>query len=244
MSQMFCRAIVALALASAIFTTSPARTEPVDLLLVLAADVSRSVDSQKFQLQREGYAAALVNPRVLDAIQSGRRGRIGVMFLEWSGLGNQKVVIDWMVVDSPKAAQAFGDRLLESPRSFADRTSISGGIDAAVAQLARVPFEAQRRTIDVSGDGTNNAGRDVGQARDEAVALGISINGLVILSEIPLPWNPEHTNPPGGLAKYYRDNVIGGPGSFVLEAKNFDSFGEAIVKKMIAEIAEIAALRQ
>jgi hypothetical protein len=166
------------------------------------------------------------------------------MFLEWSGLGNQKVVIDWMVVDSPKAAQAFGDRLLESPRSFADRTSISGGIDAAVAQLARAPFEAQRRTIDVSGDGTNNAGRDVGQARDEAVALGISINGLVILSEIPLPWNPEHTNPPGGLAKYYRDNVIGGPGSFVLEAKDFDSFGEAIVKKMIAEIAEIAALRQ
>ena len=244
MSQMFCRAIVALALTSAIFTTSPARTEPVDLLLVLAADVSRSVDSQKFQLQREGYAAALVNPRVLDAIQSGRRGRIGVMFLEWSGLGNQKVVIDWMVVDGPKAAQAFGDRLLESPRSFADRTSISGGIDAAVAQLARAPFEAQRRTIDVSGDGTNNAGRDVGQARDEAVALGISINGLVILSEIPLPWNPEHTNPPGGLAKYYRDNVIGGPGSFVLEAKNFDSFGEAIVKKMIAEIAEIAALRQ
>jgi hypothetical protein len=163
------------------------------------------------------------------------------MFLEWSGLGNQKVVIDWMVVDGPKAAQAFGDRLLESPRSFADRTSISGGIDAAVAQLARSPFEAQRRTIDVSGDGTNNAGRDVGQARDEAVALGISINGLVILSEIPLPWNPEHTNPPGGLAKYYRDNVIGGPGSFVLEAKDFDSFGEAIVKKMIAEIA---ALRQ
>ena len=241
MSQMFCRAIVALALTSAIFTTSPALTEPVDLLLVLAADVSRSVDSQKFQLQREGYAAALANPRVLDAIQSGRRGRIGVMFLEWSGLGNQKVVIDWMVVDGPKAAQAFGDRLLESPRSFADRTSISGGIDAAVAQLARAPFEAQRRTIDVSGDGTNNAGRDVGQARDEAVALGISINGLVILSEIPLPWNPEHTNPPGGLAKYYRDNVIGGPGSFVLEAKDFDSFGEAIVKKMIAEIA---ALRQ
>ena len=216
-----------------------ASTEPVDLLLVLAADVSRSVDSQKFQLQREGYAAALANPRVLDAIQSGRRGRIGVLFLEWSGFGNQKVVIDWMLIDGPKAAQAFGDRLLESPRSFADRTSISGGIDAAVAQLARAPFEAQRRTIDVSGDGTNNAGRDVGQARDEALALGISINGLVILSETPLPWNPEHTNPPGGLTKYYRDNVIGGPGSFVLEAKDFSSFGEAIVKKMIAEIAEL-----
>jgi len=240
MSQISRRAAIVLAFASALFAASPARTEPVDLLLVLAADVSRSVDSQKFQLQREGYAAALADPRVIDAIQSGRRGRIGVLFLEWSGFGNQKVVIDWTVVDGPKAAQAFGDRLLESPRSFADRTSISGGIDAAVAQLARAPFEAQRRTIDVSGDGTNNAGRDVGLARDEALALGISINGLVILSDTPLPWNPEHTNPPGGLTKYYRDNVIGGPGSFALEAKDFNSFGEAIVKKMIAEIADLS----
>ena len=239
MSQISRRAAIVLAFASALFAASPARTEPVDLLLVLAADVSRSIDSQKFQLQREGYAAALADPRVIDAIQSGRRGRIGVLFLEWSGFGNQKVVIDWTVVDGPKTAQAFGDRLLESPRSFADRTSISGGIDAAVAQLARAPFEAQRRTIDVSGDGTNNAGRDVGLARDEALALGISINGLVILSETPLPWNPEHTNPPGGLTKYYRDNVIGGPGSFALEAKDFNSFGEAIVKKMIAEIADL-----
>jgi hypothetical protein len=239
MSEISRRAAIVLAFVSALFAASPAQTEPVDLLLVLAADVSRSVDSQKFQLQREGYAAALADPRVIDAIQSGRRGRIGVLFLEWSGFGNQKVVIDWTVVDGPKAAQAFGDRLLESPRSFADRTSISGGIDAAVAQLARAPFEGQRRTIDVSGDGTNNAGRDVGLARDEALALGISINGLVILSETPLPWNPEHTNPPGGLTKYYRDNVIGGPGSFVLEAKDFNSFGEAIVKKMIAEIAEL-----
>jgi Protein of unknown function (DUF1194) len=239
MSPISRRAAIVLAFASALFAASPARTEPVDLLLVLAADVSRSVDSQKFQLQREGYAAALADPRVIDAIQSGRRGRIGVLFLEWSGFGNQKVVIDWTVVDGPKAAQAFGDRLLESPRSFADRTSISGGIDAAVAQLARAPFEAQRRTIDVSGDGTNNAGRDVGLARDEALALGIGINGLVILSDTPLPWNPEHTNPPGGLTKYYRDNVIGGPGSFALEAKDFNSFGEAIVKKMIAEIADL-----
>lgn len=239
MGLLFRRTSIVLAIVIATFGILPSRAaEPVDLLLVLAADVSRSIDSQKFQLQREGYAAALANPRVLEAIQSGRRGRIGVLFLEWSGLGNQKVVIDWMLIDGPNAAQTFGDRLLESPRSFADRTSISGGIDAAVAQLARTPFSAERRTIDVSGDGTNNAGRDVGQARDEALALGITINGLVILSETPLPWNPEHTNPPGGLAKYYRDNVIGGPGSFVLEAKDFDSFGEAIVKKMIAEIAD------
>ena len=238
MSQWFRCVIVVLAFSFGAPALCATAAEPVDLLLVLAADVSRSVDSQKFQLQREGYAAALANPRVLDAIRAGRNGRIGVLFLEWSGLGNQKVVIDWMLVDGPKAAQAFGDRLLESPRSFADRTSISGGIDAAMAQLARAPFSAERRTIDVSGDGTNNAGRDIGQARDEALALGITINGLVILSDTPLPWNPEHTNPPGGLAKYYRDNVIGGPGSFVLEAKDFNSFGQAIIKKMIAEIAD------
>ena len=147
-------------------------------------------------------------------------------------------MIDWTLIDGPKAAQEFGDRLLESPRSFADRTSISGGIDFAVAQFARAPFAAERRTIDVSGDGTNNAGRDVTLARDEALALGITINGLVILSETPLPWNPEHTNPPGGLANYYRVNVMGGPGAFVLEAKDFNSFGQAIISKLIAEIAQ------
>ena len=212
--------------------------EPVDLLLVLAADVSRSVDGDKFKLQREGYAAAIADKRVLEAISAGRNRRIAVLFLEWSGIGNQKVVIDWTPIDGPKAAQEFGDRLIESPRAFADRTSISGGVDFAVAQFARSPFNAERHTIDVSGDGTNNAGRDVTQARDEALALGITINGLVILSERPLAWNPEHTNPPGGLANYYRDNVTGGPGSFVLEAKDFGSFGQAIVKKMIAEIAD------
>ena len=103
--------------------------------------------------------------------------------------------------------------------------------------LERAPFEAARRTIDVSGDGTNNSGRDVTLARDEAVAKGVTINGLVILSERPMPWNPEHTNPPGGLANYYRNNVVGGPGAFVIVAENFNSFGQAIVKKLIAEIA-------
>jgi len=212
--------------------------EPVDLLLVLAADVSRSVDGPKFQLQREGYAAAMSDPRVQQAIKSGRNGRIAVCLVEWSGLASQKVVVDWTLIDGSQAAQQFGDRLLETPRSFADRTSISAGIDFALAQFARAPFESRRRTIDVSGDGTNNSGRDVRQARDEAVNGGVTINGLVILSEHPLPWNPEHTNPPGGLAKYYRDNVIGGPGAFVMEAKNFDSFGQAIIAKMIAEVAQ------
>lgn len=231
--------VFAVLLATALALAPVARAaEKVDLLLVLAADVSRSVDDEKFRLQREGYAAAIADPRVLDAIGAGRNRRIAILFLEWSGAGNQKVVIDWTPIDGPKAAHEFGDRLLETPRSFADRTAISGGIDFAVAQFARAPFAAERQTIDVSGDGTNNAGREVTRARDEALALGITINGLVILSERPLPWNPEHTNPPGGLANYYRENVTGGPGSFVLEAKDFGSFGQAIVKKMIAEIAD------
>ena len=143
MGRLVRRTSIILALAIAAFGASPTRAaQPVDLLLVLAADVSRSIDSQKFQLQREGYAAALSNPRVLEAIRSGRQGQLGLLFLEWSGFGNQKVVIDWMMIDGRAAAQAFGDRLLKSPRSYADHTSISGGVDAAVAQLARAPFEA------------------------------------------------------------------------------------------------------
>jgi len=215
--------------------------EQVDLLLVLAADVSRSVDNAKFQLQREGYAAAISDPRVLDAIRSGRNGRVGLTFVEWSGAGSQRVLIDWTTIGDAETARGFGDRLLEVPRSFADRTSISGAIEFAMGQLARAPYESARRTIDVSGDGTNNAGRDVTLARDEAVAQGVTINGLVILSETPLAWNPDHTNPPGGLQNYYRNNVIGGPGAFVLVAENFNSFGQAIVKKMIAEVAQAGA---
>ena len=215
--------------------------EQVDLLLVLSSDVSRSVDHPKFLLQREGYAAAISDPHVMDAIKSGPHQRIAICFVEWSGFGAQKLVIDWTMIDGPAPARKFGDQLLELPRSFADRTSISGGIEFAAAQLERAPFQAARRTIDVSGDGTNNAGRDVKLARDETVAKGIVINGLVILSDRPVPWNAEHTNPPGGLEKYYQDNVIGGPGAFVLVAENFNSFGRAIIKKMIAEIALLSS---
>ena len=223
----------------------PARAnEPVDLLLVLSADVSRSVDHAKFQLQREGYAAAISDKRVLDAITSGRHRRIAVCFVEWSGVAAQELVIDWTVIGDEASARKFGDQLLELRRSFAERTSISGGIDFAMAQLERAPFRASRRTIDISGDGTNNSGREVTAARDEAVAKGVTINGLAILSDRPLTWNPEHTNPPGGLVNYFRNNVIGGPGAFVIVAENFDSFGQAIIKKLIAEIAEAPAPEQ
>jgi hypothetical protein len=212
--------------------------EQVDLLLVLAADVSRSIDSEKFQLQREGYAAAVSDPHVINAIHSGRNGRIAMTYVEWSGIGSQRVVIDWTAISDAASAKGFGDQLLEAPRSFADRTSISGAIEFAMGRLVQAPFEAARHTIDISGDGTNNSGRDVTLARDAALAKGVTINGLVILSDTPLIWNPDHTNPPGGLENYYRDNVIGGPGAFVQVAQGFDSFGQAIVKKMIAEVAQ------
>jgi len=225
--------IVALA-----FPAASLAAEQVDLLLVLAVDVSRSIDSEKFQLQREGYAAAITDPRVLEAIKSGRAGRIGLSLLEWSGLTSQRIVIDWMTIGDAESAKSFADRLLEAPRSFADRTSISSAIEFAMTHLARAPFEAARRTIDISGDGTNNSGREVTQARDEAIAQGVTINGLVILSETPLAWNPDHTNPAGGLENYYRNNVVGGPGAFVMAAQGFNSFGQAIVKKMIAEVAQ------
>ena len=216
-------ALAFLALALIQLAPSSARAQQeVDLLLVLAADVSRSVDHQKYMLQKDGYAAAISNRQVLDAIRSGTHGKIALNFLEWSGVGAQKVVIDWTVIDGPESARKFGDQLVEAPRSFADRTSISGGIEFSMAQFKRSPFKSARRTIDVSGDGTNNAGRDVRAARDEAVAEGVTINGLVILSQSQVPWNPEHTNPPGGLEKYYRDNVTGGPGSFVVAAEGFE----------------------
>ena len=217
-------------------TPAARAAEEVDLLLVLSSDVSRSIDAPKFKLQRDGYAAAIVNPRVLQAIRSGALGKIAVTFVEWSGIGAQKIVIDWSIIRDEATAKDFSAQIVEAPRAFADRTSISGGIDFAMVQLARAPFQSNRHTIDVSGDGTNNSGREVTFARDEALAKGVTINGLVILSQ-PVSWNADHTNPPGGLDSYYRNNVIGGPGSFVMVADGFEAFGQAILSKLIAEVA-------
>ena len=220
--------------------TPTCAAEGVDLLLVLAADISRSVDEVKFQLQRSGYAAAFSDSRVIEAIRSGPNRRIAVTLVEWSGPLSQKIVIDWMVISDDKTARLFGDHIVEASRAFADSTSISAGIDFAMTQLDRAPYQTSRRAIDVSGDGDNNSGRDVTGARDEAIAKDVTINGLVILTEPPTLWNsnPNHTNPPGGLANYYRNNVIGGPGAFVMAAENSNSFGDVIVKKLIAEIAQ------
>jgi hypothetical protein len=212
--------------------------QPVDLLLVLSADASISIDEQSYRLQREGYAIALTNPRVLNAIRSGPTGRIAVLYFEWAGTNQQNVIVDWIVIDSPRTAQQFSNRLIESPRLTEGLTSIGNAIDFAAAQFAHAPYQAQHRIIDISGDGTNNAGHDPKPARDEALRRGITINALVILNGST--GNP-HQNPSGGLAGYYRTNIIGGPNAFVIEAIDFTSFNQAMIKKLIAEIASVVA---
>lgn len=219
----------------------PARAEEeqVDLLLVLAADVSRSVDEREFKLQREGFAAALVDPRVMRIVANGPSGRIAVIFVEWASEFEQRVVVDWALIAGERDAQDVSRRILSAPRSFWGRTSISSAIEFSVALIARSPFQSDRHVIDVSGDGTNNSGPDVTVARDAAVAKGVTINGLVILSDEPFPANPTHTHPAGGLKAYYESNVIGGPGAFVLEAQGFDTFGQLLVNKLMKEIAQL-----
>ena len=217
--------------------------EQVDLLLVLAMDVSRSMDQAKFQLQRQGYAAAISDPQVLHAIDSGPHQKIAICFIDWSGPFEQKLVIDWSIIDGSVAAARFADLIVKAPRSFYNSTSIGTAIEFAASQIARAPFEAERHAIDVSGDGTNNSGRDVRFFRDRAVGKGIIVNGIVILTDIQFSQYLLHTNPPAGIEKYYRDNVIGGPGSFVMVAEDYNSFGRAMVKKLIAEIASGSAQR-
>ncbi|NQW50771.1 MAG: DUF1194 domain-containing protein [Rhodospirillales bacterium] len=229
--------VVLLGLALALVSPPVRAAEPVDMLLVLAADVSRSVTERKFRLQREGAAAAITHPDVLRAIASGPNRRIAVCFVEWASANMQNVVVDWMVIGDGLSARSFGDRLIESPRSFAGSTSISAAVDFAVAQFGRAPFVSDRRVIDVSGDGTNIAGRSIADARDDAVAKNVAINALVILTPLEESFRPEHTNPPGGLEKYFQDNVIGGPGAFTIVAEGHQSFGRAMTKKLIQEIA-------
>ena len=234
-------ALLGLALVAPLASMAARAAEPVDMLLVLAADVSRSVTAPKFKLQSERAAAAITHPDVVNAIMSGPNRRIAVCFLEWATAGQQAVVIDWTVIGSGAAARSFGDRLVEAPRSFSGSTSISSAIDFAVSQLERAPFASERRVIDVSGDGNNVSGRSVTDARDEAVAKNIVINALVILTTLAESFRPDHTNPPGGLEKYFQDNVIGGPGAFTVVAEGHASFGRALTKKLIQEIAGLPA---
>ena len=211
--------------------------DSVDLLLVLAADVSRSIDETEFNLQRKGYAAAMTDPRVLRAIVGGRKHAIAVTFIEWSGAADQNVVVDWTVVRDEEAAASVAATMLAAPRSFLGRTSISAAIDFAMERFGAAPAEADKRIIDISGDGTNNAGRAVTEARDQAVAAGVTINGLAIINTQANPGYAFHTQPPGGLPIYFEENVIGGSGAFLFTVDNFGTFAEAITRKLVTEIA-------
>jgi hypothetical protein len=214
-----------------------AHAETVDLLLVLAADVSRSIDDVEFNLQRKGYAAAITDPRVLRAISGGRNHAIAVTFIEWSGAADQNVIVDWTVVRDEEAAGGIAATMIAAPRSFLGRTSISAAIDYSIERIGMAPAQADKRIIDISGDGTNNSGRPVTEARDQAVAAGITVNGLAIINTQANPGYAFHTQPPGGLPKYYEENVIGGPGAFLLQVDNFDTFAESMTRKLVTEIA-------
>jgi hypothetical protein len=232
------RIVLAFWLFASMFAASPASAaDEVDLALVLVTDVSRSIDDSEFKLEKDGYAAAFVSEQVITAIKNGPLGAIAVAYVEFASGFEVKTVLDFTVIRDPASAEAFVDKLTAAPRSFWGRTAISAGIDHAVAMLTEGGVNAARRTIDVCGDGTNNAGREVAAARDDAVAAGITVNGLAIINEHPVSWTFAHVQPPGGLENYYRENVTGGPGSFVVEVRDFHTFGEAMTRKLVAEIA-------
>ena len=213
--------------------------EPVDLALVLVTDVSRSIDDSEFDLEKQGYVTAFTDKDVVAAIKGGPAGRISVTYIEFAGSYEVRTVIDWTLISDEASAAGFADRLGHAARSFWGRTAISAGVDRAVQTLGESGFEAARKVIDVCGDGTNNAGREITEARDDAVSAGITINGLAIINDHPASWTYAHVQPPGGLANYYRENVTGGPGSFVLEVHDFHAFGDAMTRKLINEIAVV-----
>ena len=220
---------------------APRTGQPVDVALVLAADVSRSINDDEFTLQRRGYAAAIVDAKVLDAIHSGPHGAVAIAFVEWAGEAEQKTVVDWAVIHDAGEAHAFADALLAAPRSFVGRTAIGSALDYAMGVMGESGVAADRHVIDVSGDGTSNQGRSVTQARDAAIGAGATINGLAIYNKRAAAeggYLAVHTNPPGGLAQYYRDNVIGGLGAFVLPIDDFNSFDQAMIHKLVSEIAD------
>jgi hypothetical protein len=198
----------------------------VDLQLVLAVDASGSVDQRRFELQKQGYVAAFHDPRVLRAIQSGAMQSIAVTMVQWTGPALQIQVLPWTLIKDAATAHAFADAIAATPRQlFSGGTSISGAIDYAVPLILESPFKGARRVIDISGDGSNNRGRPAASARDDAVRAGIVINGLPILELEP------------DLKRYFSDLVIGGPGAFVIAADSYETFAEAILKKLIREMA-------
>lgn len=192
---------------------------------MLAVDASGSVTDERLRLQYMGYAQALRGSEIIAAVQGGRRGRIAATLIEWSGAARQHQRVGWTLIEDAATAAAFAGALLEGPpHDIPDWTSISGAIDYARRLFDRSPYAAARRVIDISGDGANNDGRPAAEARDAAIAAGIAINGLPILEAEP------------DLDAYYRANVIGGPGAFVVVARDLASFAEALQRKLLAEI--------
>ncbi len=215
---------------------SPEMGTEVDLELVLAVDISGSVDAFEAQQQRDGYIAALTHPSVLNAIQSSFLGNIAVTYVEWADAYHQEQLVDWMVISDEASAQAFAAILASKPIRRGYRTSISHAIDYSSSLFDGNGYVGIRRVIDISGDGRNNRGRPLAEARQEALAKGITINGLPILNDRPQPWGPIGTPKDIQLDRYYDTNVIGGPGAFIIGAENFEAFRDAILSKLMREI--------
>jgi Protein of unknown function (DUF1194) len=205
----------------------------VDVELVIAVDVSYSMDSDELTVQREGYAQAIISKEFLQALKTGRNGKISVIYFEWSASSDQKIIIPWRVIDGPESADAVANEIMKTPVRRGSRTSISGAINFAMPLFDENPYRGLRRVIDISGDGPNNNGAPVTDARDAALEKGITINGLPIMVKEPSYVTMDIDN----LDFYYEDCVIGGPGSFVVSIKDRDRFKEAIRTKLLLEVA-------
>jgi hypothetical protein len=225
---------LALILAGAGLAPAARADVEVDLALVIAVDISYSMDPEELTLQRQGFADAFRSPVVHEAIRNGMLGRIAVVYMEWAGLLDQQVMVPWTVVEDPQSAFGFADKVADVPVRRAQRTSISGAIDAGMKLLARSGVDATRRVIDVSGDGANNQGRPVTVARDEALAQGVTIHGLPLMLK-----RPGYLDIPN-LDVYYKDCVIGGPGHFMEPVRSREHFQQAIRTKIIREIADLS----
>lgn len=227
--------ILAAALLAASVVLRPAHArEAVDLELVLAVDVSGSIDEEEAILQRKGYIEALNHPQVLAAIKAGYHGRIAVIYIEWAGDHYQKLVADWSVIGDADSARKFTDAVAKVPVTVELWTSISGAIAYTARLFDPERFSSKRRVIDISGDGPNNRGENVTVTRDMAVRMGITINGLAIVNDRPSRYG---MMPMPNLDYYYEDCVIGGRGAFVVVAESFNDFARAVRRKLILEIA-------
>lgn len=207
--------------------------QSVDIELILAVDVSYSMDLDELAVQREGYAQAIQSKEFLQALKVGPNGRIAVTYFEWAATGDQKIIIPWRLIDGPETADAVSAEILKTPVRRASRTSISGAIGFAMPLFDQDPYHGLRRVIDISGDGPNNNGGPVTVARDLALEKGIIINGLPIMVKEPSYSTMDIDN----LDYYYEDCVIGGPGSFVIPIKDREKFKEAIRTKLLMEVA-------